>query len=351
MKTTQEIYEQLRDAVAEKSGYVMEDTCDLAVRLYAAAAQLESLYAYADWTRRQAFPQSAAAEQLEQHAALWGLSRTAARHAAGTLRLYVPQALGTAVTVAAGSVFATAAGVRYALDADCTIAAGSTYGDAAATCLQAGSMGNAPSGAICVLTEAPNYISAVRNLAAFTGGTDAEDDESLRHRLLGRICRMPNGANAAYYEAVALGCTNIRSAKALPRYGGIGTVGLCVANREGGLDQREEEEIYEALEERAELGITIGIFPPTLQAIDVSVNLFPVDGVADADAIAAVEAEIAAYFAEATLGDGFFLSQLGSRIYQTGMVKNYVFALPMGDYDGADTVLITPGEISVQKGQ
>ena len=81
----------------------------------AAAAQLESLYAYADWTRRQAFPQSAAAEQLEHHAGLWGLSRTAARHAAGTLRLYVPQALSTAVTVAAGSVFAAANGVRYEL--------------------------------------------------------------------------------------------------------------------------------------------------------------------------------------------------------------------------------------------
>lgn len=351
MKTTQEIYEQLRNAVEQKSGYAMEDTCDLAVRLYAAAAQLESLYAYADWTRRQAFPQSAAAEQLEQHAALWGLSRTAARSAVGVLRLYVPQALSTAVTVAAGSVFATAQGVRYALDGDCVLAAGSTYADAAATCLQAGSIGNAPAGAVCLLTEAPNYISAVRNPAAFTGGADAEDDEGLRRRLLERICRVPNGANAAYYEAVALGCDGIRCAKALPCYGGTGTVGLCVVNHEGGLTQRQEEAVFEALSERTELGITVGIFAATLQPIDVSVNLFPVDGVTAAQAIAAVEAEIAAYFAEAKLGDGFFLSQLGSRIYRTGLVKNYVFALPVGDYDGADTVLITAGTVSVQEGQ
>lgn len=350
MKTTQEIYEQLCDAVAEKSGYAMEDTCDLAVRLYAAAAQLESLYAYADWTRRQAFPQSAAAEQLDQHAALWGLSRTDATCASGTLRLYVPQALSTAVTVAAGTIFATAQGVRYALDAACVIAAGSTYGEAAATCLQAGRVGNAPTGAICVLTQAPTHISAVRNPAAFTGGADAEDDERLRQRLMERISRVPNGANAAYYEAVALCCPGIRSARALPRYGGTGTVGLCVCDAQGGLKQQEEEAVFNALEERTELGITMSIFPPTLQAIDVTVNLFPVDGVNAADAIAAVETVIDGYFAEAKLGDGFFLSQLGSRIYQTDMVKNYVFALPVGDYDGADTVLIKPGTVTVQEG-
>ena len=174
MKTMQEIYGQMLAAVEEKSGFSMDDNCDLAVRLYAAAAQLESLYAYADWTRRQAFPQSAAGEYLDQHAALWGLSRTQAACAAGTLRLYVPQALPAAVTVPADSVFSTAAGVRYALCTACTISAGATYGEAAAVCLQAGSVGNAAAGTIDTLIEAPVHISAVTNPAPFTGGADAE---------------------------------------------------------------------------------------------------------------------------------------------------------------------------------
>ena len=71
--------------VEEKCGLAMDDSCDLAVRLYAAAAQLESLYAYADWSRRQSFPQTASGENLDRHAALWGLTRQAGTCARGTL--------------------------------------------------------------------------------------------------------------------------------------------------------------------------------------------------------------------------------------------------------------------------
>ena len=75
MKTTQEIYEAMRQAMAERAGAAPDEGCELAVRLYAAAAQIESLYAYADWSRRQCFPQTAVGEELDKHAFLRRLER------------------------------------------------------------------------------------------------------------------------------------------------------------------------------------------------------------------------------------------------------------------------------------
>ena len=68
MKTTRQIYEEMREQMAQRSGYAPDDGCELAVRLYAAAAQIESLYAYADWSRRQCFPQTAVGTERPGHA-------------------------------------------------------------------------------------------------------------------------------------------------------------------------------------------------------------------------------------------------------------------------------------------
>ena len=43
-------------------------------------------------------------------------------------------------------------------------------------------------------------VTACTNPAAFTGGSDEEDDETLRARVLESYQRLPNGANTAWYE-------------------------------------------------------------------------------------------------------------------------------------------------------
>ncbi len=65
---------------------------EVAVRFYAVAAQLYSLYVQAEWTRRQCFPQAAQGEDLDRHAALRGVERRAAVPAQGVVRFYVDQA-------------------------------------------------------------------------------------------------------------------------------------------------------------------------------------------------------------------------------------------------------------------
>ena len=51
--TTDEIYGRMRASFAARSGMEPDDSSDVAVRLYAAAAQLEALSLQADWVKRQ----------------------------------------------------------------------------------------------------------------------------------------------------------------------------------------------------------------------------------------------------------------------------------------------------------
>ena len=75
MKTVDEIFEEMLACFGEKTGVELEAGCDLAVRLYAAAAQVYALYVQADWVARQAFPQTAEGEYLDLHAQLRSLER------------------------------------------------------------------------------------------------------------------------------------------------------------------------------------------------------------------------------------------------------------------------------------
>ena len=49
MKTTEEIYQALLAAFAQRAGFTPEADCDLAVRLYAAAAELQALDIQGEW--------------------------------------------------------------------------------------------------------------------------------------------------------------------------------------------------------------------------------------------------------------------------------------------------------------
>lgn len=68
MKTVDEIFGEMLVCFGERTGMEVDQGCDLAVRLYAAAAQIYAMYLQADWVARQAFPQTAEGDYLNLHA-------------------------------------------------------------------------------------------------------------------------------------------------------------------------------------------------------------------------------------------------------------------------------------------
>lgn len=88
MKTIDEIYQEMAAQVALETGVAPAGNSEMAVRLYALAAQIYGLYEENAWTCRQCFPQTATGEELEKHGFLRGITRLPAQRAAGDAALF-----------------------------------------------------------------------------------------------------------------------------------------------------------------------------------------------------------------------------------------------------------------------
>ena len=233
MKEWTEIYEQMRGTFAQRAGFVPSEGCDSAVRLYALAAELQSLLMQADWVLDQSFPQTAQGMYLDYHAETRGITRAAAEKAVGTLRFAAADKVTAACPIEKGTVCMTAEGVRFETTEDATIAVGSQWADVPAQAVEAGAGGNVIAGTVTLLSAMPVGVVQCTNPAAFSGGCDAESDEALRGRVLASYQRLPNGANAAYYEQEAMRYPGVAAAKAVGRARGIGTVNVVIATHAG----------------------------------------------------------------------------------------------------------------------
>lgn len=220
MKEWTEIYEQMRGTFAQRAGFVPSEGCDSAVRLYALAAELQSLLMQADWVLDQSFPQTAQGMYLDYHAETRGITRGAAEKAVGTLRFAAADKVTAACPIEKGTVCMTAEGVRFETTEDAAIAVGSQWADVPAQAVEAGAGGNVIAGTVTLLSAMPVGVVQCTNPAAFSGGCDAESDEALRGRVLASYQRLPNGANAAYYEQEAMRYPGVAAAalKAAPGY-------------------------------------------------------------------------------------------------------------------------------------
>ena len=346
MKTAAEIYETMRRVFAEKTGGVLEDSSDLAVRLYAAAAELETLYGYCDWAMGQSFPQTATGDSLELHAALRGLSRREAVQATGRLSFSVSDAREDDLSIPAGTVCTTAAGTRFVTAEEGTIPAGHLSCTVAAYAESGGAEGCVPAHTVQFMPSPPTGVESCTNPTPFAGGMAAEGDESLRERVLQSYLRLPNGANTAYYEEQALGMPEVTGVQVLARNRGIGTVDEYIAT-----DAAQEEAVRTSLEEklssRREIGTDVQVLLPDKEPVAVSIRLLPGKGVSFAAAKAAAEQAIAAFFTGALLGKTLYRAALGNAVYATGLVENYTILAPAADVPGETGVLLTAGTVTV----
>lgn len=208
MRTVQEIYDALGAEFTARSGVELVSGGDMSLRLWAVAAEVYSLEAQAQFVTRQCFPQTAVGEYLDMHAELRGIARGRAKKAAGRLRFYMDEASQSDTAVAAGVRCMSADESEFVTTQAGTIPAGELWCDVEAEAVLPGARGNAAAGEIRYLVLPPVGISGVTNTDAFTGGSDDEGDGELRARVLRSYRTLPNGANAAYYEAKLMQLSN-----------------------------------------------------------------------------------------------------------------------------------------------
>lgn len=347
MKTIEEIYQSLLNAYARRTGTALAEDCDLAVRLYAAAAQLQALDIQAWWVLDQCFPQTAQGVYLDGHAQMRGITRRAATKAVGTLRFSVVTPSAVELSISAGTACMTAGEVRFQTTADAVLPAGELSVDVPAEAVDSGEEGNVPAGSVVVLTACPVGITGCTNPAAFSGGSDSENDESLRSRVLESYLRLPNGANAAWYEQSAMSHEGVAAAQAVGRARGVGTVDVYIATEAGLPDAELLEEVRSDLQEKREIAVDVEVLSPEAESVDVTVEI----AVAENSSFEAVkplaEQTVTGFFTGQLLGKPVLLAELGRRIYAVEGVGNYHISSPAADVTGGKGKLPVLGTLTI----
>ena len=271
--TVEELYGQMVDTFQRETGLALAGDGDMAVRLYAVAAQLYALYVQADWVGRQCVPQTAQGDYLDKHAQLRGLERRAATAAVGVLSFETDHPPEADLSIPEGTVCMTAAQVRFETTEAGVLKAGQTSAQVRARAVEPGAAGNAAAGTVRAMAVAPVGVSRCTNPEAFSGGLDAEGDESLRERVLETFRRMPNGANAAFYQQEALSFPEVAAATVVARPRGVGTVDVFLATAAGLPDSGLLEQVAAHLEERREIAVDVQVKAPEVRTVDVSVQV------------------------------------------------------------------------------
>lgn len=349
MKSVDEIYQEMISCFGERTGLEPKEGTDLSARMYALAAQVYSLYIQADWVVRQAFPQTAEGEYLDYHAQLRSLERKVPVAAQGTVRFSAGEVSESDREIPQGTVCMTAGLIRFETTKRVLLSAGELTVEAPVRAVEAGQAGNVAAGAIVSMAVAPIGISACTNPQPCVGGADGEDDEALRERVLDTFRRLPNGANAAFYEQGALSFDQVAAAVAIPRPRGIGSVDVVAATLAGVPDEELLEQLQDYFEQRREIAVDVQVRAPQTMSVDISVQVSAKGGWEGQQVREQVEQTLRSWFDGKLLGQDILLAKLGSIIYGCEGVENYAILSPAEDLTVDEDVLPTLGTLRVEE--
>ena len=348
MKTVDEIYGELLASFGKRTGLEPREGCDLSARMYALAAQVCALYVQADWVLRQAFPQTAEGDYLDAHAQLRGLARKRATAAQGMVRFTAGEKADAPREIPKGTVCMTAGLVRFETERAGVLEAGALTADVPVRALEAGEAGNVSAGAISSMAVAPMGIASCTNPQPCGGGSDGEEDEVLRERVLGTFKRLPNGANAAFYEQGALSFDQVAAAAVVARPRGVGSVDIVPSTMSGLPDKELLGQLQAYFEERREIAVDLKVRAPRTSVVNITVQVEAREGWDRAEVLSRVEKSVREWFTGRLLGQDILRAKLGSLIYDCDGVENYAISAPAADLRVDSDVLPVLGTLRVE---
>ena len=234
------------------------------------------LHGHIVWATQQLFPDTAELEYLERWASIWGVERTAAVFATGSID--VTGTNGTVIPT--GTRFKRSDGVFYVTTASETIAAG--VASIAAKAVNAGEEGNAEATTSLSLVNSLSGLNSDAEVASggITNGADSETDASLRERLLDRIKQPPHGGAEFDYIKWAKEVSGVTRAWAYPLANGAGSVTLTfVLDDEADIipDAAKVQEVQDYIDDENRRPVTaaVTVFAPTAVDLDFTIALTP----------------------------------------------------------------------------
>lgn len=350
MDSFEQILQRMEAEYEEKSGGKVEDVSEVGLRLRVLAGELHRLGASLDWLERQAFPQTATGAQLDLHGAQRGVARRAASHATGTVSFsrYLP--LSFDLVVPQGTVCATSGEpvVEYETTQDAVLEAGDLTVNVPVRAVVAGAAGNAAAGYVTTLVSAPTGINYASNQEAITGGRDPEEDDTYRRRVLDSIVRGGSGANAGYYQEIALAQPGVTLAQAVPRAGGAGTVTVYLWG-EGVAPSGEAIAAVQAeLEAQREIGVTVTVTAAQVLNLPIPVKVKLPSEVDFIWATAQVQQAVTAYFDTLGIGEAYLLTDITRAVLEAVPAEKVEFGAGLVEISPMNGTLIRPTSVTVE---
>lgn len=229
------------------------------------------------------FPMYAYGEWLDYHAQMRGISRRPATASSGTLQLTVTKN----TNIPEGSQFSTAS-----VDGQPSVVFETTQGkfnlpegttEVPVKCMQTGTAGNVIAGTVIFKLSQLSGVTAVTNQEAITGGTEEEDDDSLRARIvsLDQSQSVSYVGSVADYKRWSLEVPGVGGVTVIPAQDDSGLVTLVITDSNG--DPANEEicqNVYNYIMSPAdpELRLTapnvkLSVIPPTITELFISATV------------------------------------------------------------------------------
>lgn len=348
-------YKELLGTMVEEytslSGHIPDRASDIGIRLQVFARQLADIWDAVEEVDQQAFPLTSSGAYLDMHAEARGLARKGATHAAGTLlfgRAYPAEA---DITIPKGTLCQTASegGTVVETTEDGVMQAGTNSVEVPAQAREAGINGNILAGRVSVIITPVSGISTVGNPEAFSGGTDEEEDESLRERLRQLYRAIPNGTNCAFYRTQALTHPLVGSAKAISTPRGLGSVDVVLWGQGIPVQADVVQEVQTQLEQLREVNVDVSVYGATPLTCNLSLEVAPLEG-SDFDVVAeSCRGAVRGFFSGMEVGQSLLLCALAKVLLETTGVYNVKVGTPAADWHILANQILICGNVSITR--
>lgn len=293
-----------------------------------------TLHGHINFVLRQIFASTAEGAYLERRASEYAIYRKTASYATGTVSF-----VGTGV-VPEGSQLQTGDGAIYITTAD------SLKGSAPIKAAVAGSSGNAD-GLTLTLVSPVEGVQSTCISGVLTGGADAEDDESLRERLLYRQKTPPRAGTKEDYVKWAFEVPGVTRAWCFPKEEGIGHVTVRfmtdAMTSNGVPNSTMIEAVKKHISDEMPVTAVLHVVAPVPKPLDLTIDVVP-----DTERIRKkVESAIAsAIYVEAAPSGSVLYSALDRAVAGIPEIISYRITSPSSDATCGKGEIFVPGRIN-----
>ena len=215
-----------------------------------------------------------------------------------------------------------------------------------AECAEPGTAGNVPAGVIVLMAEPVEGVMAVTNPDPFTGGTDVEDDDSFRERILDARRLPATSGNKHHYKLWAREVPGVGDAKVFPLWDGPGTVKVVIVD---GNKRAASPELLDAvidhIENQRPIGAEVTVASATEKQINITANVSLASGYTIAQVQQLYQEAVVSFFREIALVETYVsYALLGKILLETPGVGDYANLLVNGS---ATNVLLGEEEVPV----